>query len=922
MGPRFARRIAWLSLLAVGCSTAREAPRDGAAPADGSAQAGAAAGTGGAAGAGDAGGPDASVDLLGAVDLGSAVDLGNAGAAGASPDASPPMACAPLIAPPANDDPTGMPADDPALAGQQHKFFKLTVKAGDSGAPLPGATLTTTTKIALTTDTNGVVAFYEPGMMGLDVWFEVKHPGYEAPADAFGGHGKAFKVTEGGSGELTLARTTGAAGTAAGDLQSRLAQGNVPGRKQCMAIRVVDKANGRGVPVVDLAALGEHAWSDSQGIIAYCNPDHVGQSVTFDFASHGYKLAAGGAKVTLATTAGGAATVEVDRTMIGERLYRITGAGIYRDSVVLGLKTPLAKPTLLSQVAGSDTGSTAIYKGKVFWLWQDTDRLSYWLGNFRGTSATSALPGTAGGLSPNLGVDLTYIQGSDGFAAPMCPSCEGGPAWMAGIISVPDAAGAETMFAGYAVVNGDGSAKETGLARFDDAAGNFDRVITDFAKRTDFTRPDGHALKVGHGADAYVHYPDRLRIPATAAAFLDPSKYEQFSPYGANGSAALVKATDGTLDWKWRAGAKPTTSAALKTAGVAADQDLDGHILAVETGQSVTLTSNSYSWNAHRGRFVRVAQQLYGSSLLGEIWHAEADTPMGPWVYAQKVVTHDNYTFYNTFHHPEFERGRHMYFEGTYTNTYTNASPTPRFNYNQQMIRVDLDDARVVLPVSVYDLGKTLPGDFVTKAGLRRNAPAAAAAFLAPDRAMPKTVPVAWSTAACGPDRRLVAGGTPATTPLFWALPPETTPAPMGTVGLYEFAAADGRRAYAIADAPPPAGFTRAAKPLALVWKNPIRVALPVGSYLADLVVDGGDDQCVIGAGAAGADVTLDAARTSVAAGTLTKVRWSVPGAGGCMAADGTTAKIHLSPGLHEITVEAVDSNGNHGTDTVTILVK
>jgi hypothetical protein len=914
MGPRFVRRIAPLMLVLVGCAAPRQAPGDAAPPVESGAP---------SPDAPTGPGADALPEAVGAADLGGgAADLGGTSDVGGAPppDGATSMACAPLLAPPANDDPTDMPGDDPALANQQHKFFKITVRAGDTNAPLPGATLTTTTKIVLTTDMNGVVAFYEPGMMGLDVWFEVKHPGYEAPADAFGGHGKAFKVTEGGTGDLTLNRTTGAAGTASGDLQSRLAAGNVPGRKQCMAIRVVDKANGRGVPVVDLAAFGEHAWSDSQGIIAYCNPDHVGQSVAFDFASPGYKLAAGGTKVTVATTAGGAATVQVDRAMIGERLYRITGAGIYRDSVLLGLKTPLASPTLLSQVAGSDTGSTAVYKGKLFWLWQDTDRLSYWLGNFKGTSATSALPGAAGGLSPNLGVDLTYIQGTDGFAAPMCPSCDGGPSWMAGIVSVPDATGAETMFAGYAVVNGDGSAKETGLARFNDAANHFDRVITDFATRAEFTRPDGHAQKFGHGADAYVYYPDRLRIPATAAAFTDPSKYEQFSPYGAGG--ALVKATDGTLDWKWRAGAKPATSAALKTAGVAADQDLDGHILAVETGQSVTLTSNSYSWNAHRGRFVRVAQQLYGAtSLLGEIWHAEADTPMGPWVYAQKVVTHDNYTFYNTFHHPELERGRHLYLEGTYTNTYTNAPATPRYNYNQQMIRVDLDDARTVLPVSVYDLGTAqAPGNLVTKAGLRRGAPAAVAAFLAPDRAMRGTVPVAWSTAACGADRRLVAGGTPPTTPLFWALPADTAPAPAGTVGLYEFTAADGRRAYAIADAATPAGFTRAAKPLALVWKNPIRVALPVGSYLADLVVDAGDDQCV--AGPAGADVTLDASRTSVSGGTLRKVRWRIPGAGGCTASDGTTAKVHLAPGLHEITVEAVDSNGNHGTDTVTILVR
>jgi hypothetical protein len=287
---------------------------------------------------------------------------------------------------------------------------------------------------------------------------------------------------------------------------------------------------------------------------------------------------------------------------------------------------------------------------------------------------------------------------------------------------------------------------------------------------------------------------------------------------------------------------------------------------------------------------------------------------MGPWVHAAKVVTHSDYTFYNAFHHPELERGRHLYLEGTYTNTYTGAAPTPRYNYNQVMYRVDLDDARLVMPVPVYDVS----GDFVTKRGLRKGAPAMAAAFLAPDRAGRGTIPVAWSSGRCDASRRLIAGGAPPTTPLFHALPSDTTPAPAGTVPLWEAIAADGRRAYVVGDAAAPAGFSRAARPLALVWRNPLRVKLPVADYLGDLVVDAGDDQCV----AAGAEVTLDATRTVVAGGTLAKVRWRVPGLTPCESVDGATARVRLPPGVHEITVEAIDSNGNHGTDTLTVVIR
>src|SRR5206468_10482960 len=91
----------------------------------------------------------------------------------------------------------------------------------------------------------------------------------------------------------------------------------------------------------------------------------------------------------------------------------------------------------------------------------------------------------------------------------------------------------------------------------------------------------------------------------------------------------------------------------------------------------------------------------------GEIWFAEADTPAGPWVYARRVVSHDNYNFYNPTQHPFFdqERGRLIYFEGTYTASFSGAKvETPRYDYNQIMYRLTLDDARLNLPVPVYRL--------------------------------------------------------------------------------------------------------------------------------------------------------------------------------------------------------------------------
>lgn len=87
--------------------------------------------------------------------------------------------------------------------------------------------------------------------------------------------------------------------------------------------------------------------------------------------------------------------------------------------------------------------------------------------------------------------------------------------------------------------------------------------------------------------------------------------------------------------------------------------------------------------------------------MLGEVWYAEASTPQGPWKHPRKIVSHNRYSFYNPAHHAEFDRdgGRLIYFEGTYTHAFSgNDHPTPRYDYNQIMYRLDLDHPRLALP--------------------------------------------------------------------------------------------------------------------------------------------------------------------------------------------------------------------------------
>ena len=180
------------------------------------------------------------------------------------------------------------------------------------------------------------------------------------------------------------------------------------------AIQVVDRQTGRGVPLVELRTtnLIRH-FTDSQGIVAFHEPGLMDREVFFFVESHGYEVPKDGfgyRGVRLRTTPGTTAVVKIDRLNIAERLYRVTGQGIYRDSVLTGRPVPLKNPVLNGQVMGQDSVFTCLYRGRIFWMWGDTGKPSYPLGNFAMSGAVSDLPGH-GGLDPSVGVDLEYFVG-------------------------------------------------------------------------------------------------------------------------------------------------------------------------------------------------------------------------------------------------------------------------------------------------------------------------------------------------------------------------------------------------------------------------------------------------------------------------------------------------------------------------------
>jgi hypothetical protein len=242
------------------------------------------------------------------------------------------------------------------------------------------------------------------------------------------------------------------------------------------------------------------------------------------------------------------------------------------------------------------------------------------------------------------------------------------------------------------------------------------------------------------------------------------------------------------------------------------------------TGDFIISKSGSVYWNEFRRKWVMIFEQIYGTSFLGELWYAEGDTPTGPWIYARKIVTHDNYTFYNVGQHPLFDQdeGRLIYFEGTYTNAFTdNQSQTPRYDYNQIMYRLDLNDPRLYLPSPVYMISdkktksRYMMRDETDSLNQWKQIQKIPFFALPPGRKIEGSVPVC-AVRQKGKTRLQVKTPDQPAEPLFYGLQQLSSTM---LVPLYEFKDKDGFYFYSTENELE--GLKRSEKPVCLVWKNP-----------------------------------------------------------------------------------------------------
>jgi hypothetical protein len=424
-------------------------------------------------------------------------------------------------------------------------------------------------------------------------------------------------------------------------------------------IEVVDKSNGWPVPLVQLTTTSDVSFvTDNAGVVAFDLPEFMDRETWLTVFSHGYELKAdgfGNRGVRFTPKPGGTFKIEIERQQIAKRLGRLTGSGIFAESQKLGDFGSWKE----TGVTGTDTVQTALHNGKLYWLWGDTNLPGYPLGIFNTPVATTPLKPLVS-LKPPTGIAFDYMRNEKGAPRGTIDIPGRGPVWLSGFVSLPDASGSNHLVATWSKIEGMLKPKEFGLAEWNERTERFD-VVTSFWKKSDAEPeppkvfPDGHPVvwKDEKGKSwLYLNGPPNFKCPATYEAWKDGSQWQGVE------RVKSFKAADG--------------------------------------GGNVDVATASLAWSGYRRKWVMIVQQKFGKpSVFGEVWYVEGDTPEGPWGPAVKIATHQNYTFYNIQIDWQLISPDEpvLLFEGTYTTTFTdNKIKTPRYDYNQVLYRLDLDD--------------------------------------------------------------------------------------------------------------------------------------------------------------------------------------------------------------------------------------
>ncbi|MBK1832839.1 hypothetical protein JIN78_02095 [Roseibacillus ishigakijimensis] len=436
-------------------------------------------------------------------------------------------------------------------------------------------------------------------------------------------------------------------------------------REPCL-IEVVDESNDWPVPLVTLRTTHEVEFvTDNAGRVAFDLPELMGQEVWMSVEGHGYQVAAdafGYRGVKITPTPGGEIQIPVQRQNLAKRLGRLTGAGLFAESQQLGHE--LTWPE--SGVLGCDTVQTARLGDRLWWSWGDTTLANHPLGLFHITAATTPLR-ALDRYEPPLRLTFSHYRDGQGRVREVARMPGEGPTWIAGATTLVDRKGQEQLVACYSKIEPPLSSYEVGLCVWNEEKARFvqQKVLWNQAKdggSRPSLLPEGHPVSwTDEEGKEWMLFGDpfpRLKCPATFESWLDPAQWVALE------AQQTVPARTG--------------------------------------GREIRPHRGSLIWSPYREKWVTLFTEFGGeSSPLGEVWYAEAGTPFGPWEGAVPVLSHANYTFYNPKIHPELTapEASFLLFEGTYTQTFAdNPIPTPRYDYNQVLYRLDLADVAPRLP--------------------------------------------------------------------------------------------------------------------------------------------------------------------------------------------------------------------------------
>lgn len=448
-------------------------------------------------------------------------------------------------------------------------------------------------------------------------------------------------------------------------------------------ITVREKGSGWPVPLIELRTTDHVRWvTDNAGVVAFDLPEAMGHETWLTVSGHGYEIAAdglGSRGVRVKPVAGGATVIEVERKNVAYRVGRLTGAGLFGESEKCD---PTLQHGIDLGIVGCDSIQNAVHRGRLYWFWGDTTLRKYPLGIFHATGATTALP-PQGKLIPPLRMPLEYFVDDEHQPKAVAKMPGDGPTWLTGVVSINDRQGTPRLVASYMKVKPPLTIYQWGLAVWNESSQVFEplRIVWTQSEDTPKAPPiaEGHAVRwTDDQGKAWILFGNpfpRLRCPDSFEAWQEPSNWEPLQfPSVITRAATTDAPKSNNLDSNGAASHVPGSTEAPKN--------------------EVVPHSGSLAWNPYRKKWIAVFMEHFGKpSGFGEVWYVEGTGPLGPWGRAVKIVSHDNYSFYNPKLHPEFsaDGSTDLYFEGTYAAMFAQrAEPTPRYDYNQILYRLDL----------------------------------------------------------------------------------------------------------------------------------------------------------------------------------------------------------------------------------------